>query len=311
MRVFRRAAAAAAAAAPRFAPALAAALLLGLTLWRAACPPDAAAAVIGAAVVVRAEGRAPIKAGRVDTAFQQALDEAFRRGLLEALHVIAPERQSPRDLETWQETILSRAVDFVGAWRILSQEEQDGFVTLAAEMEIYRDKLARAARATGVATPTAAVRVMVLAGSLAIVDRAADEELDGGRTAAVAIEAELARRGAIIVANADAVPWELSSGPSSEENRVALAAAAAKKLDADAVLIVQLARHGEGFLLEAQLIATASETTLASARSEIPALRDRPLAEVFAQAARQVAAACAPRLAAARSSGRGSASAPR
>ena len=201
--------------------------------------------MIAPGIVVRAEGRAPVQGGRVDTAYQQALDEAFRRGLLEALRGIAPERQSPHDLETWQETILSRAVDFVGAWRILAQEEQDGFLTLSAEIEIYRDKLARAARATGVAAAAAAVRVMVLAGSLPLVDRADDEELDAGRTAAVALEAELARRGAVIVATTDRVPWEQSSGPSSEENRVALAAAAGKKLDADAVLIVQLTRRGE------------------------------------------------------------------
>ena len=268
--------------------------------------------MIAPGIVVRAEGRAPVQGGRVDTAYQQALDEAFRRGLLEALRVIAPERQSPHDLETWQETILSRAVDFVGAWRILAQEEQDGFLTLSAEIEIYRDKLARAARATGVATAAAAVRVMVLAGSLPLVDRAADEELDAGRTAAVALEAELARRGAIIVATTDRVPWEQSSGPSSEENRVALAAAAGKKLDADAVLILQLTRRGEGLALDAQLIATASETTLASARAEIPVPGDRPLAEAFAQAARQVAAVCAPRLASARSApGRGALPRPR
>ena len=269
-------------------------------------PPASSAAVLGAGLAVRTEGRAPVRGGRSDTAYQQALDEAFRRGLLDALRFIAPERQSPHDLETWQETILSRAIDFVGAWRILAEEERDGFLTLSVEVEIYRDKLARAARATGVATAAAGVRVLVLAGSLPLVDRAADEELDAGRTAAVALEAELARRGAIIVASADRVPWEQSAGPSSEENRVALAAAAGKRLEADAVLILQLTRRGEGLALDAQLIATTSETTLASARAEIPALGARPLAESFAQAARQVAAVCAPRLAAARSApGRG------
>jgi hypothetical protein len=241
-----------------------------------------------------------VQGGRVDTAYQQALDEAFRRGVLAALRELAPERQSPHDLETWQETILSRAADFVGAWRVLAQEQQDGFLTLSAEIEIYRDKLARAARATGVASAVAAVRVMVLAGSLPLIDRAADEELDAGRTATIALEAELARRGAIIVASTDRAPWEQSSGPPSEENRVALAAAAGKKLDADAVLILQLTRRGEGLALDAQLIATASETTLATARAEIQTLGDRSLAEAFARAARQVAAVCGPRLASVR-----------
>jgi len=282
-------------------PFLTVALLLGIGVALEAVSPQPSAAVLASGIVVRAEGRAPVRDGRADTAYQQALDEVFRRGLLEALRVIAPERQSPHDLETWQETILSRAGDFVGAWRILTQEQQDGFLSLSAEIEIYRDRLARAARATGVRTAAAAVRVMVLAGSLPMVDQAADEELDAGRSATVAIEAELAQRGAIVVAAAGHVPWEQSSGPSSEENRVALAAAAGKKLAADAVLIVQLTRRGNGLALDAQLIATASETTLASARVEIPVVGARPLAEAFALAARQVAAVCAPRLASARS----------
>lgn len=299
------------AARPRLIPRIA--LLLGVVFaLEASFPPTSAAGVIAAGIVVRAEGRAPVQGGRVDTAQQQALDEAFRRGLLEALRVIAPERQSPGDLETWQETILSRAGDFVGAWRILAQEERDGFMNLSAEIEIYRDKLARAARATGVATAAAAVRVMVLAGSLPLADRADDEELDAGRTATIALEAELARRGAIIVASTDRVPWEQSAGPSSEENRVALAAAAGKKLDADAVLILQLTRRGERLALDAQLVATASETTLATARAEIPAVGERSLAEAFAQAARQLAAACAPRLASVRpAAGRGTLPRPR
>ena len=276
-------------------------LLLFVIAVQAPFPLTSSAAVIGAGVTVRAEGRAPVRGGRSDTAYQQALDEAFRRGLLDALRVIAPERQSPRDLETWQETILSRAGDFVGAWRILAQEEQDGFLTLSTELEIYRDKLARAARANVVAAPATAVRVLVLAGSLPVVDRAADEELDAGRAAAVALEAELARRGAIIVTTTEPVPWEQTSGPSSEENRVALAAAAGKRLDADAVLIVQLTRRGDGLMLDAQLIGASSETTLASARAEIPLLGGNPLEETFAKAARQVAAVCAPRLASARS----------
>lgn len=284
------------------------ALLLGVVFTLEASIPQApAAAVIGPGIVVRAEGRAPVEDGRVDTAYQQALEETFRRGLLEGLRFLAPERQSPHDLETWQETILSRAGDFVGAWRILAQEERDGFLTLTAEIEIYRDKLARAARATGVVTAAAAVRVMVLAGSLPIVDRAADEELDAGRSATVALESELARRGAIIVATTDPAPWEHPTGPSSEENRVALAAATGKKLAADAVLLVQLNRRDGGLVLDAQLIATSSETTLASAHTEIALSGDLPLAEAFARAARQVVAVCAPRLASARSAPAGGA----
>lgn len=282
------------------------ALVLGFAAACAASSAQTTAAeVITPGIVVRAEGRAPVQGGRVDTAYQQALDEAFRRGLLDALRVIAPERQSPHDLETWQETVLSRASDFVGAWRILAQEEQGGFLTLSAEIEIYRDKLARAAHARAVARAPVAVRVLVLAGSLPIVDRTADEELDAGRSASLALEAELARRGAIIVSTTDRVPWEQSDGPSSEENRVALAAAAGKRLDADAVLIVQLTRRGETLALDAHLIATSSETTLASARAQIPVAGDEPLAAGFALAARQVAAVCAPRLAAARLPPRG------
>jgi hypothetical protein len=281
-----------------------AALLLAVAVATFCRPGAPAAAVFASSLTVRAEGRVPVTGGRVDTAYRQALDEAFRRGLIEALRGIAPERQTPHDLEIWQSTILSRAEDFVGAWRILRQREENGFLTLEAEIEIWREKLARAASASGQAAAASAVRVMVLAGALPMVDRAADEEVDAGRVAASALETELARRGAVIVATADRAPWESSSGPSSEENRVALAAAAAKRHDADAVLIAQLTPRGAGLVLAVQLIATASETTLVSARAEIDVLRERPLAESFAPAARQMAASCAPHLAAARS-GRG------
>lgn len=284
------------------------ALLFGTAVALAAFSPEASpAGTIGSGLTVRAEGRAPVQGGRVDTAYRQALDEAFRRGLLDALRNIAPERQSPRDLEIWQETILSRAADFVGAWRIIAQEENDGFLSVEAEIEVWRDKLASAARATGASATVPHVRVVVLAGSLAVVDRAADEEVDAGRAAGAALEVELARRGAVIVATTERAPWEQSSGPPSEENRAALAAAAARRLNADAALVAQLTRRGEGLALAVQLIAVASETTLVMARVEIAIPADRPLAEAFGPAARQLAAACAPHLAAARSGrGRGS-----
>jgi hypothetical protein len=257
--------------------------------------------VYASSFTVRAEGRTPVRDGRADTAYRQALDEVFRRGVLEALRGIAPELQSPHDLETWQTTVLSRAEDFVGAWRVLRQREENGFLSLEVEVEIWREKLARAARATGPAAAVSAVRVMVIAGSLPMVDRAADEEVDAGRIAASALETELARRGAVIVTTAERAPWESSTGPSSEENRVALAAAAAKRLDADAVLIAQLTPRGENLALAVQLVATSSETTLVSTRAELDVNRERPLAESFAPAARQLAAACVPHLAAAKS----------
>jgi hypothetical protein len=282
------------------------AVLLACCGLAAGAPQPAAAAILPSGVTVQTEGRAPVRDGRFDTAYQQALDEAFRRGLLEALRQIAPDRQSPHDLETWSETILSRAADFVGAWRILAEEQRDGFLTLTAEVEVYRDKLARAARAGGGAAPAAPVRVLVLTDSLTLVDRTAEVAFDAGRTAAGGIEAELARRGATIVTSTDPLPWENAAGPSSEENREALAAAAGRKLAADAVLILQLSRRGQTLLLDAQLIAAGADTTLVSSHAEIPLQGERPLAEAFAVAARQVANACAPRLPAARSAqGRG------
>ncbi len=283
------------------------ALFLGIAAVLAAfAPAMPSAAVIGPSLTLRAEGRAPVRGGRADTAYQQALAEACRRGLLDALRNIAPERQSPRDLETWQETILSRAGDFIGAWRIIAHEEKDGFLSVEAEIEVWRDKLARAARATGAAAAVQHVRVVVLSGSLAVVDRAADEEVDAGRVAGAALEVEMARRGAIIVATTDRAPWELSSGPPSEGNRAALAASAARRLNADAAIIAQLTRRSEGLALAVQLIAVASETTLVSARAEIAIPADRSLAEALVPAARQLAAACAPHLAATRSTrGRG------
>jgi hypothetical protein len=265
------------------------------------CAPGraAVAATISGALTVRAEGRAPIQQGRVDIAYDRALEEAFRRGLLEALHAIAPERQSPQDLETWQETVLPRAGDFVGAWRIVAEEQKDGFLTLEAEIDVWRDKLARAARATRASAAAPTVRVVVLAEPLPLIDPAADEEVDAGRTAAAALEAELARRGAVVVATSEPAPW-VGGGPASEENRVALAAAAARRLEADAVLIVQVARRGTALSLAVQLVAVGSESTLASARADVGAPGEHSLAEAFAPAARQLAALCAPHLAAAR-----------
>lgn len=278
--------------APRRAPlllAVAAAVLVGL-------PAAPRAAVLTGSLVIRAEGRAPVQDGRADAAYQHALDEAFRRALLEALRVIAPERQSPRDLEAWQQTVLSRAGDFVGAWRILSEEQRDGFLGLEAEVEIWREKLVRAARVPPGAAATRAVRLLVLAGSFPIDDPASDEEVDGGGAAAVALEAELSRRGAVIVGTAERAPWESATGPSSEENRVALAASAAKLLDADAVLIAQLTRRGESLALFAQLVAAATEVTLGSARVEFTPGADEALADSLAPPARRVAAALAAHL---------------
>jgi hypothetical protein len=251
-------------------------------------------------VVVRSSGRAPVRDGRADLAFQQALEEAFRRALLEALRSVAPERQSPRDLEIWQETILSRSGDFVAAWRILAQGEREGFLDLETEIEIWREKLARAARAPGVAAAAPAVRLLVLADSFAVSDPAADEEVDAGRLAAAALETELSRRGAVIVSTTDRAPWEDSSGPSSEENRVALAAAAAKRLEADAVLVARLTRRADGLTLAVQLIGVASETTLGASRADVPLTADAALDEAFQPAARQLVAVLAPRLASVR-----------
>lgn len=280
--------------------AAAAALLLAAAALLAA-PLPAAAGVVPGALVVRTAGRAPVLEGRADLAFQQALEEAFRRGILDALRSIAPERQSPRDLETWQETVLPRAADFVAAWRILAQREKDGFVDLEVEVEIWRDKLARGSRATAAAATVLAVRLLVLADPFPMSDPAADEEVDAGRLAAVALEGELSRRGAVIVATTDRAPWGSAAGPSSEENRVALAAAAGKRLEADAVLVARLARRAEALTLAVQLIAVASETTLAAARADVTGAGETALDEAFLAAARQLAGAIAPRLPAARS----------
>jgi hypothetical protein len=273
-------------------------------------PLPLAGASVAGGMTVRAEGRAPVQGGRADTAFQQALEESFRRGILEALRTVAPERQSPRDLETWQDTVLSRAQDFVAAWRILAEEQRDGFLRLETEMEIWRDKLARAARASGAVAASPAVRVVVLADPLPLTDPSSDEEVDAGRAAAVAIEAEFARRGAVIVSTTNRAPWLAAEGPASEENRVALAASEGKRLEADAVLIAALSRRGaQGYALAVQLVSSASEATLGSARAEGALPADGALADAFVPAARQVAAALFAHLAAARS-GRARSAAP-
>lgn len=272
-----------------------------------AFPAAPGAALLPGSLTLRAEGRAPVQEGRVDTAFQQALGEAFQRGLLDALRNIAPERQSPADLETWQQTILSRAGDFVGAWRVLYHEERDGFVRVEAELEIWRDKLARAAGTPAVRSAAPAVRLMVLADALPLAERAAEEEIDVGRDVAVALESELSRRGAVIVSSMGRAPWMDAAVDTSEESRIALATAAARRLDADAVLVVRITRSGNDLLVAAQLVATSSENTLGSARAKIALQRAGANAEVFATAARQIAIALAPRFSGIRPRARGGA----
>lgn len=276
------------------------ALLVAVAAGGMAIAPGSPAALIPSAMIVRSEGSAPIEGGRSDAAYQRALEEAFRRGVLDALRGISPERQSPLDLETWQDTVLSRAAEFVGAWRILSQSQGGGFMTLEVEIEIWGEKLARAARSTGAAAKAPAVRVVVFAGSFAIDNRADGEQIDAGRIVAAALEAELARRGAVIVSAYDRQPWDQSAGSDLGEKRAALAAAAARRVEADAVIIAQLTRRGAVLVLSADLVATASDSTLVTTRNEITPARERPLAEAFAPAARQVAAACAPHLSVAR-----------
>lgn len=278
-------------------------LALAAAATLAGLPGVSPGSVVPDAIVVRAQGRAPVLEGRADTAYQQALDESFRRALLEALLTLAPERQSPRDLETWQETILPRAGDFVAAWRILSLEQRSDFLTLEAEVEIWSEKLAQTVRSPLSSLAAQAVRLVVLADSLPLQDQAADEEVDAGRAAAVALEAEFARRGAVTVATAYRAPWEKGSGPSLEENRVALAAAAAKRLEADAVLILQLTRRAGGIMLAAQLVAVSSESTLGFSRLDVTLKQGEPLAESLGPAARRLAAALATQLSAARSAG--------
>lgn len=274
-----------------------ASLLLAAGAVLLASPGTPGAIDLPGSLTLRAEGRAPVLDGRVDTAFQQALGEAFRRGLLDALRGIAPERQSPVDLETWQQTILSRAGDFVGAWRILSHEEKDGFVQVEAEVEVWRDKLARAAGAPGIRAAAPAVRLAVLADSLPLAQGADEEEVDVGRDVAVALESEFSRRGAVIISTSGPAPWEEADGPSTEENRIALATAVAKRLEADVVLIVQITRSGNDLFVVAQLVAVSSEATLGSARGRVSLLREGDNAESFSTAARQLTAALAPRLA--------------
>ncbi|HEY6000530.1 MAG TPA: hypothetical protein VI078_14685, partial [bacterium] len=252
--------------------------------------------------VVRAAGRAPVQEGRADLAAQQALDEAFRRALLDGLRAVAPERQTPRDLEIFQETVLSRAADFVAAWRILRQTQQDGFVDLEAEVEIWREKLARASRSSAATAAATPARLLVLSDSFPMSDPAADEEVDAGRLAAGALEGELSRRGVVIVSTTERAPWEAGGGATSEENRVALAAAAGKRLEADAVLLARLTRRAGGLVLAVQLIATSSETTLGGSRADVALSADASLEDAFQPASRQIAAALAPRIASLRAS---------
>ena len=50
------------------------------------------------------------------------------------------------DFAGWQAGIFSRAGDFIASYRILSQSEKEGYLTLTVKAEVYLDKLRRAVR---------------------------------------------------------------------------------------------------------------------------------------------------------------------
>jgi hypothetical protein len=254
--------------------------------------------VIPGAVTSRAEGRAAVREGRSDLAFQQALDEALRQSLLEALAALAPDRQSARDFELWQRTLLPRAREFVGAYRILSQDEKGGFLQLAVEVEIYREKLLHAARASATAPAAQPLRLLVLADALPVADPAADEEIDAGGVAIASLEAELARRGAIILSTANRSPWQRPGRAASDESREALAVVEGKRLQADGVLVVRLTRRGDTALeLSVELVAVAAEATAGAAHAVVTLAPGQAIGEAFLPATRQIAGSLAPRLA--------------
>ncbi len=274
--------------------------LLAAALWLAfTAPPSSAVRTATAAdtITLNATERVPILDGRHDQAFNQALEGAFRKILVSGLQKAVPEPRRPQDFKTWQRTILPRASDFIFTYRILSQEEQGGLLTLTLQAEVYRDKLARAAGSARNLTPALPVRILILKETLALSGTSREGEIDAGRLAATSLERGLARLGAIIISAPDRAPWERIDGRASEENKVSLAAAEGERLGADLVLLGQVTRISPAVLsLSVQLISVHSEATLASIQEQVELHTGTRPDEIFNLPARSAIRKITPKL---------------
>jgi hypothetical protein len=251
---------------------------------------------------------APVIKGRQDKAYSQALEGAFRRGVTMALRDTSWAEARAGDFSSWQGGIFSRTAEFISSYRILSMQEEEGFLTLTVEVAVDRGRLEKAAREASRLSPLIPVRLLVLVDTFPLAGAAGDEDIDAGHIAASAMEKELLRMGVIIVPAPENLPWQDLEGRASAENRRSLATAAAGALGADYVILGHLQRRADKLLvLAAELIDPASEKSLTSAQSPVELQANTAPEEVFSDPAGEVAKLFSRKLSSRQRSGEGGA----
>lgn len=240
---------------------------------------------------------APIIRGRHDQAFQRALEASFRQAVLAALKDMGGAGHSVQDFAGWQAGIFSRAGDFIASYRILSQVEKDGYLSLSVRAEIYRNKLEEAVEASSDLSPALPVRILVLVDTFPLSGMSGFEDIDAGHLASAALETEFLRKGFIILPSPELLPWQHLADRATAENKFSLAAAEGKRLGADYVLLGRLRRRADKLLLlTVELLSPTSLRTLTTARSPVELQAGAHPGESFAYPALEVAKALSPKL---------------
>lgn len=275
--------------------------LLALLLLMAAPPRICAAPPSGEErpelLSYRVTEYAPIIKGRHDKAFRRALEAAFRKAVLTALRDIGRPGDTGQDFAGWQAGIFSRAGDFIASYRIISQEEKEGYLTLSVQAEVYRNKLQRTVREAAVLTPALSSRVLVLVDNFALSGTSGFEDIDAGNLAARALETELLRRGLIIIPSPESLPWQHLEERATVENKLSLAAAEGRRAGADYVALGRLQARADKLLaFTVELISSSSTKTISTARSPVELQADTLPGDSFVAPAGEIAGMLLPRL---------------
>jgi len=238
----------------------------------------------------RVTEHAPIIQGRPDKAFQRALETSFRKTLLAALRDTGSAGRKDREFAAWLSGILSRAADFIASYRILSQKEEEGYLTLTVEAQVFVGKLEAAVSASSRLSPYLPVRLLVLVDTFPLEGTSDGEDVDAGHIAARALEAEFLRRGAVIVPSPESLPWQHLGTRATVENVVRLAAAEGRRLGADFVVLGKLRLKADALLvLSADLLSVLTEKAVLSAGSPVELQSGAAPQDFFSQPAAEVA----------------------
>lgn len=231
----------------------------------------------------------PVIRGRQDEAFNRSLASAFRAALEAALRDIPQQDRGTADYSAWRRSILSRSVEFIASYQILSHEVREGFMTVTVRARVRSDKLERAVEDSLAEQSPFLVRLLVLVDTFAMMDTTFGEDFDAGHEAASALQVALLKKGAILVPAPDDPPWG-DDGGKTVENRLSLSTAAARKLGADYVIVGRLKRRtGNLLVLSADLVSVTSEKVVAATQSPVELQANVPPQEHFIVPAEEIA----------------------